>query len=421
MDLAIAGALLTASGQLDWGGAGEPPAMVGELALDGSVRPVTGVLAIAEAARQSAPPAIAVPAENGPEASLVTGIEVIPIDGADPAPRPGGRRLGSAAARAPAAGGRVRRRAARLRRPARPAPSEARARGRGRRWPQPVDIGPPGAGKSMAASRPPSILPVPGPEEALEVARIASACGRLGSGATGRPALSGAAPHDQPGGPGRRRQSAGARRGDPGPSRSALPRRALRVPPRRAGVAAGAAGDRLGLDRASRGPGSACPAGSCSSPRRTPAPAGAARLTRSAAARRLRSSATGRGLAEPWRTASTSLLRSASPALRRSAARPASPPAAVREGRRRSRPPGRSARAGPLQRRDDAGRGARVPRSAPAAATLLADAYSRRKLSGRAHDRVLRLAQTIADLAGSEEIARGQMAQALQLRRRDYE
>jgi magnesium chelatase family protein len=56
-----------------------------------------------------------------------------------------------------------------------------------------------------------------------------------------------------------------------------------------------------------------------------------------------------------------------------------------------------------------------------AASALLADAYSRSRLSGRAHDRVLRLAQTIADLAGSEEIERPQMAQALQLRRRDYE
>ena len=64
---------------------------------------------------------------------------------------------------------------------------------------------------------------------------------------------------------------------------------------------------------------------------------------------------------------------------------------------------------------------ARECASATAAAALLADSYSRRKLSGRAHDRVLRLARTIADLAGSEEIERGQMAQALQLRRRDYE
>src|SRR5262249_60753260 len=48
-------------------------------------------------------------------------------------------------------------------------------------------IGPPGAGKSLAASRLPSILPAPGPEEALEVARIASACGSLGRRAPGGP------------------------------------------------------------------------------------------------------------------------------------------------------------------------------------------------------------------------------------------
>ena len=55
------------------------------------------------------------------------------------------------------------------------------------------------------------------------------------------------------------------------------------------------------------------------------------------------------------------------------------------------------------------------------AAALLAESYSRRRLSGRAHDRVLRLAQTIADLAGTESIGREQMAQALQLRRRDHD
>jgi magnesium chelatase family protein len=53
------------------------------------------------------------------------------------------------------------------------------------------------------------------------------------------------------------------------------------------------------------------------------------------------------------------------------------------------------------------------------AATLLAESYSRRRLSGRAHDRVLRLAQTVADLDGSDAINREQVARALQLRRRD--
>lgn len=54
-----------------------------------------------------------------------------------------------------------------------------------------------------------------------------------------------------------------------------------------------------------------------------------------------------------------------------------------------------------------------------AAAALLAESYSRHRLSGRAHDRVLRLARTIADLAGVKAIGRDQIAQALQLRRRD--
>lgn len=53
------------------------------------------------------------------------------------------------------------------------------------------------------------------------------------------------------------------------------------------------------------------------------------------------------------------------------------------------------------------------------AARLLAELYSRQRLSGRAHDRALRLARTIADLDGAEAIGEEQMAQALQLRRRD--
>src|SRR6476469_7792830 len=55
------------------------------------------------------------------------------------------------------------------------------------------------------------------------------------------------------------------------------------------------------------------------------------------------------------------------------------------------------------------------------AGALLSRSYSKRRLSGRAHDRVLRLAQTLTDLAGGARIGRAEMAQALQLRRRDYE
>src|SRR6476659_10549152 len=51
MDLAIAAALLGASGQLQWEGLTRV-ALAGELALDGSTRPINGALAIAEAARE---------------------------------------------------------------------------------------------------------------------------------------------------------------------------------------------------------------------------------------------------------------------------------------------------------------------------------------------------------------------------------
>ena len=64
LDLPMAAALLTASGQVTWS---EPRrvAMVGELALDGSVRPVHGALAVTEAAREAGEDLIVVPAANG--------------------------------------------------------------------------------------------------------------------------------------------------------------------------------------------------------------------------------------------------------------------------------------------------------------------------------------------------------------------
>ncbi len=51
------------------------------------------------------------------------------------------------------------------------------------------------------------------------------------------------------------------------------------------------------------------------------------------------------------------------------------------------------------------------------AETLFSRAIDRMGLSGRAHDRVLRVARTVADLAGEEEIAVEHMAEALNYRR----
>ena len=128
MDLAIAAALLRASGQLEWEGM-DRVALAGELALDGQVRHIYGVLAIAEAAREGGAEAIVVPAENGPEAALAGGVEVVPLGSLAElpavaagswAPEPSPLRLWSG----PAPG------RARPGRPARPAAPAPRARGR---------------------------------------------------------------------------------------------------------------------------------------------------------------------------------------------------------------------------------------------------------------------------------------------------
>ena len=63
LDLAIAAALLAASGQLSWERLARV-ALAGELALDGSLRRVAGALAIAEAARARGLEAIVVPEAN---------------------------------------------------------------------------------------------------------------------------------------------------------------------------------------------------------------------------------------------------------------------------------------------------------------------------------------------------------------------
>src|SRR6266481_6332202 len=53
--------------------------MVGELALNGAVRPVKGILPIALRARAEKKVGIFVPADNAPEAAVVSGLQVIPI------------------------------------------------------------------------------------------------------------------------------------------------------------------------------------------------------------------------------------------------------------------------------------------------------------------------------------------------------
>lgn len=78
-DLPIAVGLLVESGQIP-GGKVKEIFIAGELALDGSVRPVTGVLTMAITAKKKGIQRIIVPTENVMEASNMKGIEIVGVN-----------------------------------------------------------------------------------------------------------------------------------------------------------------------------------------------------------------------------------------------------------------------------------------------------------------------------------------------------
>ncbi len=73
-DLAIAVSILRASGQL--GASPEGFVLLGELALDGSLRPVTGILPVLISAKKEGRTRFIIPAANANEASYIEGLEV---------------------------------------------------------------------------------------------------------------------------------------------------------------------------------------------------------------------------------------------------------------------------------------------------------------------------------------------------------
>lgn len=178
-DVAVALALLAAAGAVP-SGALDDAVVLGELGLDGTVRPVRGVLPAAIAAARAGARTVVVPQENAAEARLVRGIVVQATDSLarlvrfareqgplldPPIPKPTpppitadladvlGQERGRRAVALAAAGGH-----------------------------HLALFGPPGAGKTMLAQRLPSLLPPLGDTAAQEATAIHSIAGTLASG-----------------------------------------------------------------------------------------------------------------------------------------------------------------------------------------------------------------------------------------------
>ena len=78
-DLPIALAILLSSGQLNQSDVNDC-LFAGELALDGSIRPTSGSISIAEIAKNAKISTVYLPSKNAEQAALVTGVDIIPVD-----------------------------------------------------------------------------------------------------------------------------------------------------------------------------------------------------------------------------------------------------------------------------------------------------------------------------------------------------
>jgi magnesium chelatase family protein len=418
LDLAIAAALLGSSGQLPES-ALDGVAFAGELALDGSIRSVPGTLAMAEAASLAGFRTLGVPAANAPEAALAKGSRIIPLRSLRELELLGGELEPCAPAPLDL-----------VPRPDPDAPDIADLRGQpGLRRAMEIAaagahnlliVGPPGAGKSMAARRLPSILPPLSEEEAVEVLRIAGACG----GASASTAMPVRRPFRAPhhtisaaglvggGTPPQAGQITLAHRGVLFCDELAeFPRdalEALREPLESGRVSIVRAGHSLELPCrfmliAAANP---CPCGH--------GPESLDCHCSDAQVRRYRARLSG-ALADRIDV----LIRVRVPGGEDIAAEPGEASAAIRERVVAARERQHSRLGAQRTNADMSARETReTARLDAEAAEVLSAGYSALRLSGRGWDRTLRLARTIADLDASDEVRVLHVSEALALRRR---